>query len=243
MAVSLADEAYLAIRDEILRGQLRPGRPLSRRRLALQLGMSVLPVSDALKRLEEDGLVETPRARRHAGEGADATDVRELRAARSARDAGGAAVRGTGDAVQRRELRRLAGQVDALFSRLAGRRAGRRVSLRRAQPAPAVPHADRRACQQPTAQADDRTQARADHELDFRHHGPAHAASAGLSYQARRGTGLRRSGEGGRAHARARALRIRRDFDAHRCPRRLGMARATARHRSPNRSLSREGSP
>ena len=46
MAVSLADEAYLAIRDEILRGQLRPGTPLSRRRLARQLGMSVLPVSD-----------------------------------------------------------------------------------------------------------------------------------------------------------------------------------------------------
>ena len=34
MAVSLADEAYLAVRDEILRGQLRPGTPLSRRRLA-----------------------------------------------------------------------------------------------------------------------------------------------------------------------------------------------------------------
>ena len=78
MAVSLADEAYLAIRDEILRGQLGPGTPLSRRRLARQLDMSVLPVSDALKRLEEDGLVET-RAR--AGTRVKVptrTDVREL---------------------------------------------------------------------------------------------------------------------------------------------------------------------
>ena len=78
MAVSLADEAYLAIRDEMLRGQLGPGTPLSRRRLARQLGMSVLPVSDALKRLEEDGLVET-RAR--AGTRVKVptrTDVREL---------------------------------------------------------------------------------------------------------------------------------------------------------------------
>jgi DNA-binding GntR family transcriptional regulator len=37
MARSLADEAYVSIRDEILRGQLRPGMPLSRRRLARQM--------------------------------------------------------------------------------------------------------------------------------------------------------------------------------------------------------------
>ena len=60
--VSLSDRAYGAIREEILRGQLRPGTPLSRRRLAQELGMSVLPVTDALRRLEVDGLVES-RAR------------------------------------------------------------------------------------------------------------------------------------------------------------------------------------
>src|ERR687898_628742 len=54
--VSLCDKAYLAIRDEILRGQLRPGTPLSRRRLARGLGMRVLPVTDALPPLEGDGL-------------------------------------------------------------------------------------------------------------------------------------------------------------------------------------------
>ena len=121
MAVSLADEAYLAVRDEILRGQLRPGTPLSRRRLAHQLGMSVLPVSDALKRLEEDGLVET-RAR--AGTRVRVptrTDVRELYELREALETQSArlfAERAT--AVQRRELQRLAGNVDALFDRLAG---------------------------------------------------------------------------------------------------------------------------
>jgi DNA-binding GntR family transcriptional regulator len=61
--VSLAGRAYLAVREEILRGQLRPGTALSRRRLARDLGMSVVPVSDALRRLEDDGLVESrPRA-------------------------------------------------------------------------------------------------------------------------------------------------------------------------------------
>jgi DNA-binding GntR family transcriptional regulator len=120
MAVSLADGAYLAIRDEILRGRLRPGTPLSRRRLAKQLGMSVLPVSDALRRLEEDGLVES-RAR--AGTRVrvpSETDVRELYELREALESQAArlfAQRAT--LVQRRELRRLAEQVDVLFSRLA----------------------------------------------------------------------------------------------------------------------------
>ena len=54
--VSLSDRAYGAIREEILRGQLRPGTPLSRRRLARELGMSVLPVTDALRRLEVEGM-------------------------------------------------------------------------------------------------------------------------------------------------------------------------------------------
>src|SRR2546422_9847720 len=61
-AATLSEKAYLAIREDILRGQLRPGTPLSRRRLARDLGMSVVPVTDALRRLEGDGLLES-RAR------------------------------------------------------------------------------------------------------------------------------------------------------------------------------------
>ena len=64
-AMSLSDKACHAIRDEILRGRLRPGTPLSRRRLARQLGMSVLPVTDALRRLVGDGALvsgDVPRA-------------------------------------------------------------------------------------------------------------------------------------------------------------------------------------
>src|SRR5262245_63353398 len=84
LAVSLSDRAYGAIREEILRGQLRPGTPLSRRRLARELGMSVLPVSDALRRLEADGLVES-RARAGTGvrvpSDADINALYEFRAA------------------------------------------------------------------------------------------------------------------------------------------------------------------
>jgi DNA-binding GntR family transcriptional regulator len=119
-AISLADEAYLAIRDEILRGQLHPGTPLSRRRLARQLGMSVLPVSDALKRLEEDGLVES-RARAgtrvRVPSEKDVREVYELREALESQSARLFSQRAT--PAQRLELRRLAEHVDVLFGRLA----------------------------------------------------------------------------------------------------------------------------
>jgi len=60
---SLADVAYQHIRDNILNGILTPGSPLSRRRLAEELGMSSVPVGEALTRLETEGVIESrPRA-------------------------------------------------------------------------------------------------------------------------------------------------------------------------------------
>jgi DNA-binding GntR family transcriptional regulator len=60
---SLATEAYTVVRRRILRGELVMGQPLSRRKLAAELGMSFLPVSEALLRLEFEGLLESrPRA-------------------------------------------------------------------------------------------------------------------------------------------------------------------------------------
>jgi GntR family transcriptional regulator, rspAB operon transcriptional repressor len=120
MAVSLSDEAYLAIRDEILRGQLRPGTPLSRRRLAKELRMSVLPVGEALRRLEEDGLVESRARAGTRVKVPNETDVRELYELREALESQSArlfAERATTS--DRHELRRMAEHVDVLFSRLA----------------------------------------------------------------------------------------------------------------------------
>lgn len=56
---SLSDRAYQQIRDKILRGEYSLGTALSRRTLAEELGMSFLPVSEALQRLELDGFVES----------------------------------------------------------------------------------------------------------------------------------------------------------------------------------------
>src|SRR5438876_2627094 len=117
--VSLSDRAYAAIREEILRGQLRPGTPLSRRRLARELGMSVLPVTDALRRLEVDGLVES-RARAgtrvRVPSDADIHALYELREALETQSARLFAQKAT--PAERLELKVLAGQVDALFNRL-----------------------------------------------------------------------------------------------------------------------------
>ncbi|MCS7235202.1 MAG: GntR family transcriptional regulator [Armatimonadota bacterium] len=54
---SLAELAWLALREEILTGELPPGRPLRLRELAARLGMSVIPVREALHRLHQEGLV------------------------------------------------------------------------------------------------------------------------------------------------------------------------------------------
>lgn len=56
---SLAEQAYHAVRRMILRGELPPGTSIARRPLAEKLGMSFLPVSEALQRLEYEGLVES----------------------------------------------------------------------------------------------------------------------------------------------------------------------------------------
>jgi gluconate 2-dehydrogenase gamma chain len=60
---TLANAAYSIVRRRLMRGQLSLGQAVSRRKLAAELGMSFLPVSEALLRLEVEGLLESrPRA-------------------------------------------------------------------------------------------------------------------------------------------------------------------------------------
>lgn len=59
----LTAQAYSMVKAAIFEGRLPPGAPLSRRRLAEELGMSAVPVGDAILRLESEGLIESrPRA-------------------------------------------------------------------------------------------------------------------------------------------------------------------------------------
>ena len=56
---TLNERVYDAIRDQIITGRLQPGTRLVRRQLGKRLGVSPMPITEALLRLEHDGLVES----------------------------------------------------------------------------------------------------------------------------------------------------------------------------------------
>ncbi len=58
-AARVGDRAFEALQDAITTGELEAGDRLQIRTLATRLGISVMPVREAIKRLEEIGLVET----------------------------------------------------------------------------------------------------------------------------------------------------------------------------------------
>ena len=53
-----AQRAYRAVRERIGAGTLRPGQKITERGLAAELAMSPTPVREAIRRLEQDGLIE-----------------------------------------------------------------------------------------------------------------------------------------------------------------------------------------
>ncbi|HKX29862.1 MAG TPA: GntR family transcriptional regulator [Blastocatellia bacterium] len=114
---SLANEAYLFVRERILRGELPIGKVISRRKLATELGMSLLPVSEALLRLEVEGLLESrPRAGTRVRIPTE-QDVRGHYVVREALEVQAAMLFAeVASAKERAELQRLAARVDALYS-------------------------------------------------------------------------------------------------------------------------------
>jgi DNA-binding GntR family transcriptional regulator len=115
---SLSARAYHLILQRILTGAVPLGGELSRRRLAAELGMSILPVAEALQRLQNEGIVETqPRVGTRVRVPTPA-DVRERYEVREALETQTARLfcRVAKDA-DRDELRLLAERVDTLYSR------------------------------------------------------------------------------------------------------------------------------
>src|SRR4030042_3818396 len=55
--VTLRDLAYNALRDAIINGVLGPGDRIKERDFAKQLNISTTPIKEALRRLEQEGLV------------------------------------------------------------------------------------------------------------------------------------------------------------------------------------------
>ncbi|MFA5448024.1 MAG: GntR family transcriptional regulator [Sphaerochaeta sp.] len=58
MFQTAAERAYEKISQKIITGEFGPGTRLVRRQLAQELGMSTIPILEAMKRLEQDGLIE-----------------------------------------------------------------------------------------------------------------------------------------------------------------------------------------
>src|SRR6185369_15836920 len=112
---SLASEAYEFVKNRILHGELPMGQVISRRKIAAELGMSFLPVSEALLRLEFGGLLES---RPRAGTRVRMPSREEVRGHYVVREAlevqAGRLFAAAATIEDRNELQKLAATVDAL---------------------------------------------------------------------------------------------------------------------------------
>ena len=112
--LSLADRAYLTLRDRLITLQIRPGEPIDDGQIARELEVGRTPVREALKRLEDDRLVIAYPRRGTFATSVDITDlahINEIRLQLEPLAARRAAERAT--AVQRAELRELIARIEA----------------------------------------------------------------------------------------------------------------------------------
>lgn len=112
-AASLADRAYLALRDRLITLQVKPGDPIDDIAVAGELQVGRTPVREALKRLENDRLVIAYPRRGTFATSVDITDLAYINEIRlqleplAARRAAGQAT-----AVERAEMRELITRLD-----------------------------------------------------------------------------------------------------------------------------------
>lgn len=119
--ISRSAHAYVSIRDRILKGDLPLGARLSRRKLAAGLDMSLVPVAEALQRLEAEGLVESrPRIGTRVCQ-PSADDIRGRYEVREALESQAARLFAEkASAREREELQQMAAKMDAINNGEAG---------------------------------------------------------------------------------------------------------------------------
>src|SRR6478736_9299691 len=113
--LSMADRAYVAIRDRLIMLDIRPNDPIDDGALAKELGIGRTPVREALKRLEVDRLVVTYSRRGTFATGVDIADlagISEIRAQLEPLAALRAAARAPRST--RADLSDLAGRLEAI---------------------------------------------------------------------------------------------------------------------------------
>ena len=117
---SLADQAYTRILDKILKGEYPLGAALSRRKLGLEFGMSFLPISEAIKRLEQQGLIESRARVGTRVRVPDAQELRDRHIMREALESQSARLFAEKASVDERvEIRAMADRLDSMTDRCA----------------------------------------------------------------------------------------------------------------------------
>jgi DNA-binding GntR family transcriptional regulator len=113
-SLSLAERAYLALRDRLITLQIRPGEPIDDGQVARELEVGRTPVREALKHLEDDRLVIAYPRRGTFATSVDITDlahINEIRLQLEPLAARRAAERATD--LQRAGLRELIARIEA----------------------------------------------------------------------------------------------------------------------------------
>ncbi|WP_330352187.1 GntR family transcriptional regulator [Streptomyces chartreusis] len=125
VSATLGDQAYTAIREAIISGSLERGQKVTERGLAESLDISATPVREALRRLEQDRLVERtgPRSVRIAKFAEE--ELREFTMiGDSLRSLAARLAAEKSTAAQRREMRALLDKADGLRGQADGIESG-----------------------------------------------------------------------------------------------------------------------
>lgn len=109
---SIRDVIYERLKDAILSEQYKPGHHLKERDLAKQFGISTTPLKEALRRLEQEGLVTTSARRGTFVSGDIMNSVEEINWARSALE--GVAARLAALKISDEEIEQLTAVIDKM---------------------------------------------------------------------------------------------------------------------------------
>ena len=112
----LPEQAYRTIREQILQGRFGLGAAISRRKLAVEMGMSMVPVSEAFRRLAQEGFIESkPQVGTRISVPTEA-NIRDRFVIREALESQSARLFSErASMAERRELRDMAEELDGLY--------------------------------------------------------------------------------------------------------------------------------
>jgi DNA-binding GntR family transcriptional regulator len=116
----LVDEVTRRLREQIIRGELKPGQRIVEREIAQKIGVSRTPVREAVRRLESEGLLAITPNKGAIVTSLDLDDMKEIYLMRSVLE--GLAARAAADYVTDEDLAELHEIQDAIREAVQARR-------------------------------------------------------------------------------------------------------------------------